>query len=85
MVGAAQTTPQTRPYTVDWENCKTRLGDVFNLYFGLGYAQLTIRSTIFSQGDLEYKIPQKNKEGTADMRPAKYWTEVIIICPHSPK
>lgn len=66
MVGAAQTTPQTRPYTVDWDNSKNRLGDMFLTFrLVLGYAQLTIRSTTFSQGDSEYRIPEKTTKSKA--------------------
>lgn len=66
MVGAAQTTPQTRPYTVDWENNKHRLGNMFLTFIlVLGYAQLTIRSTTFLQGDLGCRIPEKTTKSKA--------------------
>lgn len=87
MVGAAEATPQTRPYTVDWENSKTRLGNMFLTFIlVLGYAQLTIRSNLLTRRlGIQNSRENNKKQGTADMRPAKYWTEVIIICPHSPK
>lgn len=51
------------------EQQKHRLGSMFVTFIlVLGYVQLTIRSTTYSQGDSKYRIPEKNnkKQGTVD-------------------